>query len=196
LQRLRGRISDSDQVERISTAACFDHLQVPMNLRNSGTARRLCLVMTQLGWTPTRVKGVTAGGYAEDIRGYARHTRPERRARRSSALLSAPGLARPPAPSRDAKADRKPRDCAPSTTRGCAAPAIRTLRANRGPSLHPQPFCRPHLNDKPDSLTQQFGARRAEANTSEPAGRWWGRTTRPRRNPRRLERRRNAGPIP
>jgi hypothetical protein len=40
--------------------------------RRSGTYRRLAKLMTELGWTAVRVRGLTRGGYLEQVRGFAR----------------------------------------------------------------------------------------------------------------------------
>jgi hypothetical protein len=71
LARLRGVIGD-DGVERVTTQNVFDVLQIPQRRRGAGACRRLAKVMAQLGWTAVRVRGVTRGGYLEQVRGYAR----------------------------------------------------------------------------------------------------------------------------
>jgi hypothetical protein len=38
-------------------------------------ARRLAKVMRELGWTALRVRGLTRGGYLEQVRGYCRDAR-------------------------------------------------------------------------------------------------------------------------
>ena len=56
----------------------FDALGVPPRSRIAGACRRLAAVMAELGWTAVKVRGLTPGGYREQVRGYcrdARHTR-------------------------------------------------------------------------------------------------------------------------
>jgi hypothetical protein len=74
LERLRGEIGD-DGIERISTQAVFDILEVPQRSRGAGASRRLAKLMTELGWTAVRVRGLTRGGYREQVRGYCRDAR-------------------------------------------------------------------------------------------------------------------------
>jgi hypothetical protein len=69
LERLRGEIGD-DGIERISTQAIFDILEVPQRSRGAGASRQLAKVMTELGWTAVRVRGRTRSGYREQVRGY------------------------------------------------------------------------------------------------------------------------------
>ena len=71
LERLHGRIGD-DGIERISTQAVFDHLEVLQRSRGAGASRRLAKLMRELGWTPVRVRDLTRGGYREQVRGYCR----------------------------------------------------------------------------------------------------------------------------
>jgi hypothetical protein len=71
LERLRGKICD-DGIERISTQAVFDILEIPQRSRGAGACRRLSAVMRDLGWTPVRVRDLTCGGYKEQVRGYCR----------------------------------------------------------------------------------------------------------------------------
>jgi hypothetical protein len=74
LERLHGQIGD-DGVERVTTQAVMDMLEVPQRARRSGTYRRLAKLMAQLGWTAVRVRGVTRSGYLEQVRGFARDAR-------------------------------------------------------------------------------------------------------------------------
>lgn len=74
LQRLRGTIGD-DGVERVTTQRLFDLLEIPQGNRGAGACRRLARAMTQLGWSAVRVRGLTRGGYLEQVRGYARDPR-------------------------------------------------------------------------------------------------------------------------
>jgi hypothetical protein len=45
-----------------------------------GACRRLAAVMRELAWTALRVRGLTRGGYLEQVRGYCRN--PSRAARK------------------------------------------------------------------------------------------------------------------
>jgi hypothetical protein len=74
LGRVRGHI-DFDGLEKITTQMLLDILEVPQHSRRAGTYRRLGRLMVGLGWAPVRVRGLTRGGYKEQIRGYARDTR-------------------------------------------------------------------------------------------------------------------------
>jgi hypothetical protein len=71
LKRLHGQIGD-DGVERITTQLVLDVLDVPQERRRAGTYRRLAKLMAELGWTAVRVRGVTRGGYLEQVRGFGR----------------------------------------------------------------------------------------------------------------------------
>jgi hypothetical protein len=71
LERVRGKICD-DGIERITTQLLFDILEVPQRSRGSGACRRLAKLMAELGWTAVRVRGLTRGGYLEQVRGYCR----------------------------------------------------------------------------------------------------------------------------
>jgi hypothetical protein len=59
LERLHGQVGD-DGVERITTQRVLDVLEVPQLARRSGTYRRLARLMTELGWTAVRVRGLTS----------------------------------------------------------------------------------------------------------------------------------------
>jgi len=74
LERLRGKVG-GDGVERITTQAVFDILEIAQRSRSAGACRRLSAVMRDLGWTPVRVRDLTCGGYKEQIRGYCRDAR-------------------------------------------------------------------------------------------------------------------------
>jgi hypothetical protein len=76
LERLHGAIGD-DGIERVTTQTVFDVLQVPQRSRGAGACRRLAMLMTELGWTAVRVRGLTRGGYREQVRGYCRDARHE-----------------------------------------------------------------------------------------------------------------------
>jgi hypothetical protein len=74
VERLRGKVGD-DGIERISTQAVFDILEIAQRSRGAGACRRLSAVMRDLGWTPVRLRDLTCGGYKEQIRGYCRDAR-------------------------------------------------------------------------------------------------------------------------
>ena len=74
LERMRGKI-DYDGLERVTTQMLFDVLEVPQRSRTAGACRRLAAVMAELGWTAVRVRGLTPGGYREQVRGYCRDAR-------------------------------------------------------------------------------------------------------------------------
>ena len=71
LERLRGRV-DPDGVERLTTQDVFDVLDVAQRERTTAACRRLAKTMRGLGWTALRVRGLTRGGYLEQVRGYCR----------------------------------------------------------------------------------------------------------------------------
>ena len=74
LERVRGQIGD-DGIERVTTQTLFDILEVPQRSRGAGVCRRLAKLMAELGWMAVRVRGLTRGGYLEQVRGYARDAR-------------------------------------------------------------------------------------------------------------------------
>ena len=74
LERLHGKVGD-DGIERITTQILFDILEVPQRSRGAGACRRLAKLMAELGWQAVRVRGLTRGGYLEQVRGYAREGR-------------------------------------------------------------------------------------------------------------------------
>ena len=74
LERLRGKVGD-DNVERISTQAIFDVLEVPQRNRGAGACRRLAKLVRELKWVPIKARGLNHRGLLEQIRGYARDTR-------------------------------------------------------------------------------------------------------------------------
>ena len=78
LERVRGKI-DADGLERLTTQMLFDVLEVPQRSRTAGACRRLAAVMTELGWIPVRVRGLTPSGFREQVRGYCREAQHERR---------------------------------------------------------------------------------------------------------------------
>jgi len=71
LERVRGKIGD-DGVERISTQALFDLLEVPQRSRSAAACRRLAQRMRELGWNGMKARGLTQAGYRDQVRGYAR----------------------------------------------------------------------------------------------------------------------------
>jgi hypothetical protein len=71
LERVHGQIGD-DGVERITTQRVLDILEVAQRARRSGTYRRLAKLMTELGWSAVRVRGLNRSGYLEQVRGFAR----------------------------------------------------------------------------------------------------------------------------
>jgi hypothetical protein len=71
LQGVRGKVGD-DGVERISTHTLFDILEVPQARRDAGSCRRLAKLMRDLGWSPIKARGLTRGGFKDQVRGYAR----------------------------------------------------------------------------------------------------------------------------
>jgi hypothetical protein len=74
LERVCGRVGD-DGVERITTQLLFDILEAPQPSRGAGACRRLAKLMAELGWMAVRVRGLTRGGYLEQVRGYCRDAR-------------------------------------------------------------------------------------------------------------------------
>src|SRR5579885_229822 len=71
LERLQGHVW-SDGIERISTAAVLDFLELPQASRGPGTCRRVAKLMRELEWTPIKARGLNQAGFREQIRGYAR----------------------------------------------------------------------------------------------------------------------------
>ena len=71
LERLHGKIGD-DGIERVTTQIVFDILEAPQPNRGAGACRRLAKLMAELGWTAVRARGLTRGGYLEQVRGYCR----------------------------------------------------------------------------------------------------------------------------
>ena len=71
LERVHGKVGD-DGIERITTQLLLDILEVPQHSRGAGACRRLAKLMAELGWTAVRVRGLTRGGYLEQVRGYCR----------------------------------------------------------------------------------------------------------------------------
>jgi hypothetical protein len=71
IERLKGKIG-SDGVERISTQAVFDVIGVPQCERSAVACSALAKLMMGAGWTAVRFRGITRGGYLDQVRGYAR----------------------------------------------------------------------------------------------------------------------------
>ena len=71
LERVHGKIGD-DGIERITTQLLFDILELPQRSRGTGACRRLAKLMAELGWMALRIRGLTRGGYLEQVRGYCR----------------------------------------------------------------------------------------------------------------------------
>ncbi len=74
LGRVRGK-TDYDGLERVSSQALLDILEVPQRSRRMGTSRRLATLMVELGWTAVRMRDLTRGVYKEQLRGYCRGAR-------------------------------------------------------------------------------------------------------------------------
>src|SRR5262245_52215952 len=68
LQGLRGKTWD-DGIERISTQTVFDILDVPHRSRTAGACRRLSRLMREIGWHPIKARGLTPGGFRDQVRG-------------------------------------------------------------------------------------------------------------------------------
>ncbi len=71
LERIQGKVGD-DGIERISTQAVFDVLEVPQRNRGAGACRRLAKLMREIGWVPIKARGLNQAGFRDQIRGYAR----------------------------------------------------------------------------------------------------------------------------
>lgn len=74
LEGIRGKKWDDD-IERIGTQTVFEILEVPHRTRTTGACRRLATLMRELGWHPIKARGLTQGGFRDQIRGYARDKR-------------------------------------------------------------------------------------------------------------------------
>ncbi len=74
LERVRGKIG-GDGIERISTQALLDVLEVPQRIRSAAAFRRLAKLMHEQGWSPIKARGLTQSGFREQVRGYARDKR-------------------------------------------------------------------------------------------------------------------------
>jgi hypothetical protein len=56
----------------VATQLLFDILEAPQRSRGAGACRRVAKLMAELGWMGVRVRGLTRGGYLEQVRGYCR----------------------------------------------------------------------------------------------------------------------------
>jgi hypothetical protein len=65
-------VIDDDGVERITTQAIFDVLEIPLQSRSTAAGRRLAAVMRELGWSQVKMHAPTRRGYKERVRGYCR----------------------------------------------------------------------------------------------------------------------------
>ena len=72
LSRVRGKIDFADGLERVSSQTLLDILEVPQQNRRAPVYRRVAKLMAELGWMAVRVRGLTRGGYLEQVRGYCR----------------------------------------------------------------------------------------------------------------------------
>ena len=71
LRNIRGDVGH-DGVARISTDRVFELMDIPRLKRTPEAAKRLKLMMVDLGWTPVRSRHATSRGRAARVRGYAR----------------------------------------------------------------------------------------------------------------------------
>jgi hypothetical protein len=71
LQKIKSQVGH-DGLERIATDAVFEQLYLPPLKRTPEAAKRLKLLMVDLGWTPVRSRHVTSRGRAARVRSYAR----------------------------------------------------------------------------------------------------------------------------
>ena len=75
LERVQGDLG-YDGVERISTQALLDYLEVPQRGRKAGACRRLAKLMRELGWTAMKARALDQSGFRDhQVRGYARDTK-------------------------------------------------------------------------------------------------------------------------
>jgi hypothetical protein len=77
LERLRGEIG-VDGLERVTSQTVLDILGIPVNRRGPAATRRVVRLMSELGWTATRVRGLRRGTSSEQVRGYVRPAKPSR----------------------------------------------------------------------------------------------------------------------
>jgi hypothetical protein len=139
LERLRGEIGD-DGIERISTQAIFDILEIAQRSRGAGASRRLAKVMTELGWTAARVRDLTRGGYKEQVRGYCR------------SAAAAPGSAERSCPSHHVTTESYLSDIPKPLNRGDPKVTLRvTSRASHITTAPPHPTPNDQLVVRPCS---------------------------------------------
>jgi hypothetical protein len=72
-ERVKGKVS-FDGIERVTTQALFDILDVPQRGRTSGACKRLAAVMRAQGWSPIKARGLTSG-FRNQVRGWAKDRR-------------------------------------------------------------------------------------------------------------------------
>ena len=77
LRNIRGDVG-YDGVVRISTDRVFELMDIPRLKRTPEAAKRLKLLMVELGWTPVRARCAMSRGRASRVRGYARIKQPVR----------------------------------------------------------------------------------------------------------------------
>ena len=68
LRKIRGQ-TGHDGVERVATDAVFELLDLPALKRTPEAAKRLKILLVNLGWTPVRSRHVTSRGRARRGRG-------------------------------------------------------------------------------------------------------------------------------
>jgi hypothetical protein len=73
LANIKGR-NGNDGVERISTDAVFDQLNLRPLERTPEAGKRVKAIMCAMGWTWVRARHVRGTGAAGRVRGYARYT--------------------------------------------------------------------------------------------------------------------------
>ena len=71
LESLKGKIGP-DRIERITTQAIYDFLNLSRSERTPSAARRLAAIMREAGWSSTRLWGINQKGTRDQVRGYAR----------------------------------------------------------------------------------------------------------------------------
>jgi len=71
LRKLRGRVGN-DGVERLSTDAIYEALDLSLFQRTPEAGKRIKAILLEIGWTPVRSRHVTSNGHASRVRGYAR----------------------------------------------------------------------------------------------------------------------------
>jgi hypothetical protein len=87
LEGVRGEVG-YDGIERVSTQALFDYLEVPQRGRKAGACRRLAKLMRELGWTAVKARSLGQSGFRDQTRGYARDAK-TRRPKRNPYLIGA-----------------------------------------------------------------------------------------------------------